>query len=330
MTFEPVWAVEGGRADAASARRLAWAATSGASGVTLPLDLKVSAYAVPGAGVNIGVGGGVVESTYAGAGACESYQFANDATTQLSVPGGLPSVTTYYVIVRVDDFHYNQSPAPADPLTYNYVKPDVVTSGALSSVTDPYILLAKIVLPANTAAITNAMITDLRTVANPREQTVIRPITAVATDTNMNLVSADPTGEIFPGHGYDTIGPQVVSIPTWATKVQIQCTWLGLYYPNTNPFGRYWVEWGPSTGSNTRAISTDTFRFDAPQAGVSRAIWIAAAEQYIPASYRGTDQTFVPKARYDSDASHRGVFMDYMSGMVWTIRFLEVADDSNS
>lgn len=330
MSLRPSWAVDGGRVDASAARRVLWMATRGASGVRGPLDLKVSAYTVPGAGVNVRTGSAVIESTYGTAGPGESYDFPNDATTQVPVPGGLPSQTTYYVIARIDDWHFNQSPAPADPLTATYNKLDVVTSGALTAVTDPYIQLAKIVLPANTAAITSAMITDLRTVANPREKTVLRPLTFTSTDTNLDLQSAAPAGEIFPGHGYDTKGPQVISIPTWAAKVQIQCVWEGILYPSTNPFGRYWIEWGPSTGSNTRAISTDTFSFDAPQVGASRAIWIAAAEQFVPASYRGTDQTFAPKARYDSDASHRGVKMDYMSGMIWTVRFLEVADDSNS
>lgn len=326
MTRQTSWAVRAGRSDAASARRVLWLATSGASGVRGPSDLKVSAYAVPGSGVNVRTGSAVIESTYV---AGESYDLPNNATEPVEVPGGLASQTIYYVIARILDPEFNTSlPNPTPDQTFNRF--DVITSSALAAVTDPYVTLAKIVLPANTATVTNAMITDLREVANPRQQTVIRPITAVASDTAMDLISADSKGEIFPGHGYDTIGPQIIDIPKWASKVQIQCAWLGVYYPGTNPFGRYWVEWGPSTGSNTREIMTDTFRFDAPQSGASRAVWIAAAEQVVPAAYRGTSQTFVPKARYDSDTAHRGVKMDYMSGMVWTIRFLEVADDSNS
>lgn len=329
MALSPAYAVDGGKIPASMLRMTLWASTSGASGIVTPSDLRVTALPTPGGAVNVAPGGALMANRFTGAAAAQSYAAANDATTQVTIPAtGASGGRTDYLILRINDWHFDGSQEPADPLTSLYCSFARVSS--ITNLTYPFVALAQITIPPNTGAITSAMIKDLRQVANPREQTVIRPITAVASDTAMDLISALPSGEIFPGHGYDTIGPQVIDVPSWATKVQIQCVWLGVYYPGTNPFGRYWVEWGPSTGANTRQISTDTFRFDAPNTGASRAVWIAAAEQSVPSSLRGTSQTFVPKARYDSDSGHRGVKMDYMSGMVWTVRFLEVADDSNS
>lgn len=326
MSFVPAYAVDGGRVDAAALRRQAWSSTNGASGVTKPLDLKVSAYTVPGAGVNIRTGGGVVESTYATAGACESYEFANTATTQLAVPGGLPSQTTYYVIARIDDWHFNQTPEPADPLTYNYVRPDVVTSAALASVSDPYITLAKIVLPANTAAITNAMITDLRNVANPRTKDIVIPAPAVSSDVDQVLNSAAVTGEIFPAA---RIAMQTVDVPAWATRIQIMATAVCINYAaGTNPYGDYWVEWGDTVGSSVKENVSDKYHFDSPGGTNMTISWPMATDQYVPAKYRGTSTSMWFKARYSTSGMTGSVKATKSSGMIWHVRFLEIADNS--
>lgn len=322
MTFTPVWAVDGGRVDAAAARRQAWVATKGASGITSPLDLRVYALAVPGAAVNIRTGGGVVESTYATAGACESYAFANNATYQLPVPGGLPSSTTYYVIARVDDWHFNQSSPPADPLTATYVRPDLVTSGALASVTDPYIRLAKIVLPANTATVTSAMITDLRTVATPRSDRamVIRP--AHAGDTGLALNESMPAGENFPD-----IGLSDIDVPSWATRMQLIANWDSVNYGPGNSWGYYWVNWGPVTSGTARQYASEQWAFDTTGANQnSRIGWRLAAEVPVAAAIRGTSTRFALRAGYAVGSTAKSVSLTASSGVSLEVVFLERAD----
>lgn len=322
MALSPAWAVQGGRANAAAARQIAWCATSGASGIITPTDMLVTALAVPGPAVNIRTGGAVIASTYGTAGNTESYAVTNDATVQLAVPGGLSSATTYYVILRIDDYHYNNGPVPAEPKTSLYCRFDLVTSAVLSSVTDPFIQLAKIALPANTATITAGMITDLRDVANPRSESHLIANPVVSGDNGLTFTANTPTGEVFPNAGNFAL-----DIPEWATRVQLEVEWLSVQYTGGNTWGQCWMEWGPVTGTSTRQYSTQTFAFDSTGANSnSRVSWKVADEKSIPASLRGTNTTFIYKAGYDPASTTKTAKMTALSGVVTRVTFLERAD----
>lgn len=322
MALSPAWAIEGGEIPGKVMRQVAWCATSGASGIITPLDLRVYALSTPGSAVNIRTGGAVIASTYAKAGGGpESYVCANDATTQLAVPGGLASQVTYYVILRIDDPDMNNGTWPDDPLTGIYCRFDLVTSGALPSVTDPYILLAKVVVPANTAAITNAMITDLRQVANPRMKPFLITRPAHAGDPGLSLSAFKPVGETFPN-----IGVSDVDIPSWATRMRLVANWDSVQYGPGNSFGSYWMEFGPSTGPSSRQYTTELFDFDSTGANQnSRLGWRLAVEVAVPAAIRGTTQRFIFKAAYNS-GSATAVQLTAGSGVSADGWFLERAD----
>lgn len=325
--FEPhPWFIglEGVEHSAEVARMLAWSATNGASGVITPGDLRVRAQSVPTDSVRIAPGGFVVESKFAGA-SQQSYVERAPTQTSLEVPAtGSSGGATRYVVARINDPDYpGGGTVPSAPNDATYSAPYLVSSLSSSRTEVP---LAKIVQPANTAAITNAMITDLREVANPRELPFMRPRANVASDKEYNnITGAD--GEWFPNNG----GEQTFSIPSWATRVQIVADWSGIRYESgKNIYGECWVEFGPYLRPSTRQYSTQRFMYDSAGATANtyRTNWKAFGDLYIPAALRGTDQVFVMKAR--KTGPDTGASVDGMSGVCLAVRFLEVADPSDS
>lgn len=326
MAFEPhPWFIglEGVEHSAEVARMLAWSATNGASGIITPKDLRVVAQSVPSDSVVIRPGGFVVESKFSGA-SQQSYVERAPTSTTLEVPAtGSSGGATRYVVARITDPDYpGGGTVPTVPNDGVYSAPYLVSSLSGSRTEIP---LAKIVQPANTAAITNAMITDLREVANPRTLDVWRPRALVVADTE-TITSTSEVGEYFPNNG----GPQTLSIPSWATRAQIEVEWIQVRQGAGNAWGQVWVEYGPYSAPSERERSTQRFQWDTPAANnVSRGIFKVADDVYIPAAYRGTDQLFVPKARRLGGVSN-SVQMDAMTGMNMKVRFLELADPSTS
>jgi hypothetical protein len=316
MVLLPAWAIDGEDVPAAMARRTQWVATQGATGITLPTDLRVVPRAPAGPGVRIMPGGCTMENHYPGA-AGESYGVYNDAALDVPVaPTGSASGRTDFLGVRVDDPQFAGSSANQRP----------VLVAALPS-TYPFVPLAKITQPANNAVITAAMIQDLRQVANPRTLMATRPKAIVAAGTE-TLAATGADGEWFPNGG----GEQEIFIPSWATRMQIRGEWLQVRYAAGNAFGRCWVEYGPYARPSTRQYSTQQFQWDSAAASnVSRANWFAVDDVAIPAALRGTTQVFVLKARVDASVaagSRPGV--DAVSGCNLEVRFFEVADSSDS
>ena len=300
-------------------RRAIWAATNGNYGVVKPADLRVYALPTPGPGVFVAKGGAMILSTYPTASGEETYPFVNDAAFQLNVPqtpssGG----RTDYVIARIRDWNFNGSQEPADLDTATGCSIERVTASELAQITDPYVKLAQITIPASTATITNAMIKDLRNMAVQQSKTnsVMNPI--VAGDQGLVLNSKDTAGEVFPNTSNTAI-----DIPTWATRAKIAAYWTAVRYSaGKNCFGRYWVRYANVNGTD---LITQQMAFDAT--GVSNnsaANWILLDEVPIPASIRGTTQSFFFKARYDS--TDKGVSLTTLSGVALEVQFLGNAD----
>lgn len=322
------WAIGNGAHNPVEGARLSlYAATNGATGVMGPTDMRVTALPVPGGAVRVHTGACVAKSRYPGASG-QSYAMRETSSTDVAVTAtGSSGGATRYLVARVHDHQYTGEPTPADVKNgpynaYEWLAQDPrVTPPAF-----PVTPLIKVVQPANTATITNAMIEDIREVANPRTLDVWRPRPNIASDNEWNNITG-PDGEWFPNSG----GEQSIYIPEWATRVQISATWIGIrYMEGRNPYGECWVEFGPYLRPSTRAYSTQRFMYDSAGAvaNTHRVNWIAEDDRSVPADIRGTTQVFVMKAR--KVGPDTGASIDGMSGVSLKVRFLEVADPSTS
>lgn len=219
-----VWAVEGGAATPEDARAALYKATGGNRGVSLPGDLLVRALPVPGTSIRINPGGATLPSRYPG-GAGESYGTLMKVTEDLPVPAtGSGAGAVRYVIQRVTDPQFEGQP-PADPITHRYDSFAIVDS--LDNLEYPFVELARIDQPASTATITNAMITDLRRLAQPRSVSYVKLGAPLP-----NVDQVGSTGAVWPT-GY----APMVYVPEWATHVSIVATLASIGHLNGNTEG---------------------------------------------------------------------------------------------
>lgn len=341
MAFEPhPWFIglEGVEHSAEVARTLAWAATSGASGIIKPNDLRVRATPVPGGTVRIMPGGFVVESTYSGA-SQQSYIERVPTTTEVAVPatGSSGGATRYVVAAILDPDYPGGGTAPAVPNDGVYAAPRVTTTLNLAY---PHVPLARIKQPANTATITNDMITDLREVAVPRrkEYAFGRPrLTADASAGTTLSRTVGNGGEYFPG-GNGSPNTFQVDVPSWATRVMIDADWMAVRYAaGENSWGRYWVEWGDEyrnhtwPGNKQWERTTQHFQFNSPGSSnnTMRTNWRLMDELLVPTHLRGKTCTFAFKAGRADAAPSRAVSMDWLSGLGMKLTFVERAVDDD-
>lgn len=320
MTLSPAWAVDGGRVPASVARMLAWAATNGSNGVVQATDLAVTALPVPGGAVNVAPGGALMVNRFGGRAQAQTYVTANDATIQVTIPATSSTARTDYLILRVDDWHFDSSQQPDNPLDATYCSLQRVTS--LTGIAYPYVPLAKITIPASTGTITPAMITDLRQVANPRTKRVLRP-NALIWSEKETLTVTTAQGEYWPNKG----GGQDVVIPEWATRVKIRADWLSVLVPAGDVQGRVWVSFGDWDGKSWGKASQD-FAFDnVAGSSPNRQNFAVVDEMPIPANLRGRSVHFQAWAK---KLGTTGPVIDGLSGFILDLTFEELADSSTT
>lgn len=319
------WAVDGAKHSAAVARTLAYASTSGAEGIVEPADLRVRATQTPSGSVRVAPGG-IAILNRAPNGGQQTYTARNVSETLVEVqPTGSGGGRTDYVWAHIIDPEYGGQ-FPENPQTAQYF---FLTASAAQPEGNGWYRLARIDIPASTATITQAMITDLREVANPRTLDVWRPRASVREDTEELTAYQDGDGEWFPNAG----GEQQVFIPEWATRVQIAATWMGVRIAKgKNGWGEYWVEFGPYLRQSVREFSTQRYQWDTVGATATayREPWIMEDDRYIPERIRGTTQPFIMKALRSPDSDNAVAKIDFKSGVSLKVRFLEVADPSSS
>lgn len=286
------WAIAGAAFTPDDARAETFKSTNGGRGVTLPPDLKVNALPVAGTSVRIVPGGATLPNRYLGAdGGGQSYGTRTAGSTDLPIPETGAAAAVRYIIQRIEDPQY-AGQVPANPLTHQYERFEVVAS--LTNLAYPYVELARIDQPANTATITQAMITDLRKLTRPRSLPMIKPRSFLGEPGwERTLTNATNDGQAFPAASLE-----FVDIPDWATHVQIRADWLSMLYPPGTGYGQNWIEFGPYLRENTHSYSTTRFSWDAAtNADPYRVDWTAADEVPIPAAIRGTNQPFIFKGR---------------------------------
>lgn len=274
-----------------SARRLVYASTGGAEGVGGANDLKVLPLAVPGAGARVVIGSGLIKSNYVGG---ETQTYMGTVYTQETVSiaaTGSGAGRSDLIIMRVEDPFAAGSPwdtpTPIETSPYIHIR---VISGVPAGTTrvqdvpgratDTALTLARIDLPASTATVTEAMITDLRSLAQPRTKTFRHRENAPATNSDM---SSD-TAVQWPPVGV------WVNIPEWATHVWLNGEVSGAIALSAASSGDLWLRFGPT-------LTTQITPYNEQGGFGSRLSYPVGSKIAIPEALRGTSVQVVPFAK---------------------------------
>lgn len=334
-----------------SARRLVYASTSGAEGVGGVNDLRVLPLAVPGQGVRVTVGSALMRSRYVG-GETQTYMgTVYSQETVSTTPTGSGATRSDLVVMRVEDPFAAGSPYP-EPAAGDIPSAPYVHIRVISGVpantkklqdvaayrNDTAVTLARIDFPASTGTVTAGMITDLRSVAQPRRTEVVFARPRVSTDdgAQANLTATVANGgEYFPG-GNGFANQFQVEVPEWATRMVIDASWMSVSATGT-PHGRYWMEYGDEYRNHTWP-NKQQFEFTTQHFGYNFAnttdekmeTWQLMDEVGIPAKLRGKTVTFVFKAGNNGvfAAPHK-TWMKSLGGLGCRITFAERAIDSD-
>lgn len=219
--IQPPLMVTGGVHPARAIRMMVRDLSRGSQGITEGGDLKVRQTATPGAGVRVGNGSAIIRGIAWGQGSYTQYN-TGDQVVPIAPTGA--AGRTDLVCLRIEDPEYegNRNPA-SDDIGYFYVVPGVSANQSAPPPGMTAIALARVTLPPNCATVTDAMITDLRQVANPRRERRLK---------------------LLGGFGYSPIGPQVgvwqenwpsgasvdFDVPGWATSASVVTTLHGLRF----------------------------------------------------------------------------------------------------
>ncbi|MEU5660070.1 hypothetical protein ABZ802_31305 [Streptomyces sp. NPDC047737] len=267
--------VDGATHSAEQFRAMVQDLARGAEGITAGTDLKVTQLSTPGSGVQVGSGSGVVRgrvSAFQG-----SYAVRNQgaATVNVAATGG--AGRSDMLILRVEDPDYEGTRDPVvDDINYFQIISGVSSSATTIPDGRTGIPLARIDIPASTSTITNAMIKDIRVIANPRRETRLltqSPPTASTAITGSTLVYSY----------FSTAAGWNIAIPSWASTARVKIDIAGLRLL-VNPF------YGVVRATFGASLTLQATTLDDNQSGTRRISTLVADTLTIPDAYRGTTQ----------------------------------------
>jgi hypothetical protein len=299
------WAIGGQAQNSESvARTLAYLAMNGHEGVVSPGDLKVTAMTVPGSSVNVAAGvAGVLSKTQAK----QAYIGRNPTVDVRGIAStGSGGGRSDMVIARILDPNVDGAVTGMqfDPALGPFVITDVIpnvpqgatklaqTSGAGMTAIE----LARIDVPANTQTITQGMITDLRTLANPQSATsnYAGTLNGQTVTLDVNVWRAFPPGPV-----------SGIYVPPWATHAAIRMettlqyisgdgysnfqAFMGLNNPDGSPVQDGTTLWGDQTIDTTKTTGGDGYR--QPLVMPTSGLWP------IPAALRGKTVSITGRVR---------------------------------
>jgi hypothetical protein len=284
---------------------------NGAEGITQGDDLKVTQRSTPGGGVTVGDGSGVVRgraNAFQG-----SYSVCNIGATDVDIAAtGAGGGRSDMVIVRVEDPEYEGSLDPqVDDIAYFQVISNVSSSATTIPDGRTGIPLARIDIPANTSTITDAMITDLRKVANPRRLRTL----ATQSPSSMSTGIGSSTSYSY----FSTAAGWNITVPDWATKAIVKIDVSPIRYDLGNFYGQISATFGSSLA--TQAITLD----DNQGTGTRRIPAIIADTLTLPASYRGTTQLLRVRAAGLNAGQAARIYVDSGTTLVADVQFEEAA-----
>lgn len=231
------WAVTGAQSSARIARLMHQSGTASGNGVVDVGHLQVLPLEVPGGGVRITAGGATIlgaEQEFQG-----SYFAYNVGDEQVDIsPTGSGGGRSDLIVLRVEDPNIDGTSwghdVTVDPVYYFRVIEGVSSTATEPPVGMTAIALARIDLPASTGTVTAGMVQDVRQSANPKSQRILRvqrggTQTDGSWDEAGNPAGQAPNFERWPQHDWS------VTIPTWATQVQVLGDWTNVYLKPLDP-----------------------------------------------------------------------------------------------
>jgi len=281
---------------------------NGAEGITQGDDLKVTERGTPGGGVVVGDGSAVVRgraNTFQG-----SYAACNIGAVDVPIAATGGSARSDMVILRIEDPEYEGT---LDPETDEIAYFDVISNVSSSATTIPdsrtAIPLARIDIPSSTSTITNAMITDLRQVANPRRR---RSVFTQSPSSISTGIGSSTSYSYF-----STAAGVNVAVPDWATKVIVKIDVSPIRYDLGNFWGRIGATYGSSLA--TQDITLD----DNQGSGARRIPAIIADTLTIPSAYRGTTQLLRVRASAMETGQAGRIYVDSGTTFAYDVQFEE-------
>ncbi|MGW3400309.1 hypothetical protein [Streptomyces zhihengii] len=282
----------------------------GAEGITEGDDLKVTQLDTPGGGVQISDGSGIVTgraNAFQG-----SYAVANVGAATVDVAANGGGATRYdMVILRVEDPEYEGTldPTPTgDLINYFTVIPNVGSTATTIPGGLTGIPLARIAIPAATSVITDAMITDLRKVANPRREHRKYVQTPTGGSTAISGTSGTPMN-------FSTAAGWNIDIPEWATQAIIGISIGGLRLSVGDFYGNI-------SATLDALIIEPVIVDDNGGSAVRRTTHIMGDTLTIPSLYRGT--TRLLRARGLAAPGNAGSMqVDASSTLIADVEFVE-------
>lgn len=340
VEFGAVYALDGTVIPGAGLRRQLQDSAGEGSGVVRAGDLKVTQMDVPGAGVKIASGSVLVQSRAPGVRELETYgvplyeaqnYLGDDGAgipgTGSSVPSGGRRDMLFVEILDPDlpTWYTPQANWAEGASTKLSIVQNVPATArtmddvpALANVTG--YAVAKITYPASTTTVTNAMIEDLRNVQSPKSVRVWRPVNLSELQ-RLSSTAAYPTGgQTWPTEFTGEAGK--LSIPKWATHARIRMDWGSVRFLAAAA-GLMWVQVGQNVHPDVKR--TQMMSFDA--AASSRESLFVVDTIAIPASMRGTDQWFYPRANLSAAIATESQrpYVNTSSGLVLDVEFFQNA-----
>jgi hypothetical protein len=303
--IQPPMMINGGTHPARTMRMMIRDLSRGSQGVTEYNDLKVTQQTTPGAGVQVGDGSGVVRGASWGQGSYTQYNVGS-ATVSIAPTGA--QGRTDMVVLRVLDPEYEGSLNPAtDDIGYFYVVSNVSSTATQPPAGMTAIPLARITLPPNCATVTDAMITDLRSIANPRRTRKLMTAFPTALST---LTYQDNAWHTWPAAARWSI-----AVPPWAVTARFVTTIAGLRLYSADVFAQMQQQFGTTQGQAT-VIDDDQGN------NVRRNTVVLADSLTIPAAMRGTTQDLYLKT-FMSNSESGNLSVDTGTSLITDVEFEE-------
>jgi len=323
MAWDSVpWFVGGGAEHSPEvARLLAYAATGGAEGVVSTGDLKVQPLAVPGGSVVVAGGAALILARSVGGDQQTYVARLPDSDTVAIAPTGSSGGRSDLIVAQIEDPFMAGEPwqDPADPAVGPYVFTRVISNvpagtTRLQNVAGyegrSAVTLARVDLPASTGTVTSAMIKDLRTLARPRETTLVYADLGSSAGT---LSSTD--GKLFPPYA------PAVTVPEWATHVRVDVS-ISQLQSAGNSAGYVNVQVRDSAGT-TVVVDGDQMAYNVDGATSSRFVHLGTTYGAVT-SKRG--QVIRPSVYMRKQTSNQAnLAYDAYSQMVFRVTFYEKA-----
>lgn len=304
-------------------RQALQAATQFNEGVVSPGDLKVSQTTVASLNLNIASGSAVIlGSEEANQG---SYFGVNVGTDTVTLAAGGGTDRWDLIMAEVQDPTFSGSPWNHNPATDQLIY-SVVESNVSSGTTQPptnvsAIPLAIVHVPAGASSITDANITDLRSLVSAPRQ--------AGTVATQGTSSSSISGSTSTAQAWPTWFSSQVSIPSWATHMRITASWCQLQPKSNGASGT-----GPKItvsvvvggiSTQTSLIDATWLPFNASEIDVRQLGMVA--DTINVQSIAGTLASIVPTAvgQVTPGTALGSLFMDTSSMMIVNYEFLAQA-----